>query len=120
MAKRWQSWLTALLIVCCLSVVVAHAYVGSFNRVMADTYCYAVNARTYGLVGAQRIWYSDWTGRYSFSLAESLTGLGGPRLMPFLAPAVLLVWLIALVGAIKLFDLSSGWYRSAWVAALLG
>ena len=118
MVKRWQPWLTGVLLAGLLAVIGAHAYIGSFSRMMADTYCYAANVGTYGLLGAQRIWYTGWTGRYAFNFAESLTGRLGPGIVPLLPAAVLLAWLLALGVAIWLFGLSSaaraprpGWRR---------
>src|SRR5258708_3533609 len=119
MDKRWSAWAIGLLAACFLSVVIAHAYVGTFSRFMADTYCYAANVSSYGFLGAQQVWYNTWTGRFAFSLGESLTGWIGPRLAPVLPPLVLLLWLGALVSIVVQFRLFSGRLASLCAAVLL-
>ena len=106
-AQRWQLWVIGLLAVCFLAAVAAQAYVGSFSRMMADTYCYAANVVGDGLWATQQIWYNQWTGRFSFNLAESLTGWAGPRLVPFLPPLALFVWLAILVSLVYQLRLSA-------------
>jgi|SRR5579859_1466751 len=119
MSGRWQIWTTGVLAACFLSVVLAHAYVGSFSRFMADTYCYAADVTRYGFIGAQQVWYNAWTGRFAFSLGESLTGWIGPRLAPVLPALVLLLWIGALGSIVVQFHLLAGRLAALCVAALL-
>src|ERR1041385_9185452 len=58
--------------------LVAHAYLGSFSRYMADDYTMSTMARARGLFSAQVYWYLHWTGRFSFNFVASLLGLIGP------------------------------------------
>ena len=119
MIRQWSTWALGVLAACCSAVLLAHAYVGSSSRFMADTYCYAASAKDYGLLVAQRLWYQNWTGRYSFNLAESLVGLGGPRLAPLLPSLVLLLWAAALIAALIQLKLASRPLASFLAALLL-
>jgi hypothetical protein len=74
-----------------------HLYAISFIRYIADDYCSAVIARTYGLFGGTVNWYLTWSGRFSANFLDSLAGKIGPA-SPFIGAALaLILWLSALV-----------------------
>lgn len=58
-----------------------HAFLGSFSRFSADSYCHAGLVRRLGWLGMVKDLYSTWSGRFSASLLDGfLEGLAGPRL----------------------------------------
>ena len=85
-----------------IAFLTTHAYLGSFSRLMADDYCSAVEATSRGLVGGTIYWYTNWSGRYSADVIDTIMGLLGPRFIPFVTSLVLVTWLIGLSGAIYL------------------
>src|SRR5262245_50977270 len=74
----------AILLIAFFIALLAHAYIGLFSRFLADEYCTAGVVQTYGFFGAQKYWFTTWTGRFSFTLAISLAHLIGAKLVPFL------------------------------------
>jgi Family of unknown function (DUF6056) len=104
-----------------LTPLVAHAYLGTFSRYLADDFCTASSLRRLGFLASQSYWYETWSGRYSFTFVVSLTQAMGPRLTPLLASAALLVWMAAgSYQARRLFpDLSqAGWLAGLTLAAI--
>jgi len=96
--------------------LVAHAYVGYFARYMADDYCTAAALRTEGLLGMQRYFYVEWSGRFSFTFTVGLVETLGAGVVPYL-PGLLLASLVAaLTWAVSRFGF--GW-RVALLAAEL-
>jgi len=96
--------LAVLFSVALFSVLAAHAYVGLFSRFISDDYCRAGVLRSQGFFGAQKNWYTTWSGRFSFYLAISIAHvLGGAKLAPFLPGIFLASWLIALTWALSQF-----------------
>jgi hypothetical protein len=83
------------------SALLAHAYVGSFGRLISDDYCTAGVLRSYGFFGAAKYWFLRWNGRYSFILAIDLAHLIGPKIVSFLPILVLSYWVAALTWAIS-------------------
>jgi hypothetical protein len=97
--------------------LMAHAYLGSFSRYMADDYTLATMARAHGLFGAQVSWYLGWTGRFSFTFVASLLGLIGPATTRFLPALLLTVWIAATAWAIsQIHSLSA---RTPWTKPVL-
>ena len=119
MSKRWSNGAIGALAACYLSVILAHAYLGSFSRFMADTYCYAADVASFGLLRAQQIWYTGYTGRFAFNLGESLTGWIGPHLPPILPALILLLWSTALVSVVVQLRLSTSRLAALGAAVLL-
>lgn len=74
--------------------LVAHAYVGSFSRFVADDFSSAALTVEKGILGATRDWYVNWSGRFSASFFDSLAGYTGPSSMKY-AVALSLILLIA-------------------------
>jgi hypothetical protein len=97
--------------------LMAHAYLGSFSRYMADDYTISTMARARGLFGAQVYWYLGWTGRFSFTFVASLLGLIGPATTRFVPALLLIVWIAATAWAISQIHSSSG--RTSWTKAVL-
>ena len=97
--------------------LVAHAYLGSFSRYMADDYTIATMAKARGLFGAQVSWYLGWTGRFSFNFVATLLGLIGPVTTRFLPALLLTLWIGATAWAI--IQLHSSSVRSRWTRAVL-
>jgi hypothetical protein len=83
----------------------AHAYVGLFTRYMADDYCTAAALRLAGLLGMQRHFYAEWSGRFSFTLTVGLVETLGTAVVPYLPAALLAAWLAALAWAARGFGL---------------
>ena len=63
--------------------LVAHAYVGSFSRFVADDFSSAALTVEKGILGATRDWYVNWSGRFSASFFDSLAGYTGPSSMKY-------------------------------------
>lgn len=96
--------------------LLAHVYVGLFNRPVADDYCFTVIAREYGLIGSVDYWYNNWTGTYSSSFFQSLTGLTG--LWRFVPSTLTLLWFAAL--ALAVYQLSVRLPRRGLIATAVG
>jgi len=80
--------------------LVAHAYMGSFSRYLADDFCTASSLRRLGFLGSQSYWYDTWTGRYAYTFVISLAQAAGPRLTPWMPALVLVAWVGLLAFAI--------------------
>ena len=79
--------------------LIAYAYLGTYSRYMADDFSALRPVQSHGFLGAQITWYQSWTGRFSFSLLNSLFALLGPA-MPRFTPGLLLTfWFAAAVWA---------------------
>ena len=79
-----------------LTALIAHAYIGSFSRFISDDYCTAAKVEKDGFWGAQQYWFTQWSGRFSFTAAISLAHyVGGPKVVPFVPGILLACWLIA-------------------------
>lgn len=103
--------LVSLWMISLATVLLAYAYIGTFNRWVADDYCSAASYRAYGFFGNQKYWYTIWTGRVSASFAGTLAQAFGPNLMPVLPSLVLGSSLITLGWAIRPWGERAGW---AW------
>ena len=97
--------------------LMAHAYLGSFSRYMADDYTISTMAKAHGLFGAQVYWYLGWTGRFSFTFVASLLGLIGPATTRFVPALLMTVWIAATAWAISQIHSLSG--RTSWTKAVL-
>lgn len=92
-----------VLVACFLAPLVAHAYLSSFSRFMADEYCFAAAAKSKGIFPAAHYWYATWTGRFSADLVDSVIGFVGPCVAPYVATVALAVWLLVLIIVIYQF-----------------
>jgi hypothetical protein len=77
-----------------------HAYLGAYSRLIADDFCTAFQARQLGILRATWYWYRTWTGRYAATLLDSIFGILGPGLTPFVTSIVLVAWLTLLAWAV--------------------
>ena len=112
----WRRWLLGGALALALLPFVALAW---FNQPFWDDFGHAAQARSYGLVGAQRYLYENWTGRYFSSVlltaANPLTygWVPGLRLVPVLALASTGLVLAAAVRALA----GPGWRPALAVGA---
>jgi hypothetical protein len=97
----------------------AHAYLGTFSRFLADDYCSAAMANAKGVLDATIHWYMTWTGRFSASFLDSLVGLGGPRMTPFVTPIVVTTWFVLLTFTLYQFPLAVQKPTKVTISALL-
>jgi len=74
-------------------VLLAYAYIGLFIRLIYDDYCTASSLQTHGFWGAQKYWYTTWSGRFAFTLAITVAHLIGPKVVPYLPAFALSLWL---------------------------
>lgn len=88
---------------CLLLPICAHAFLGTYSRYIADDYCAAQAAQARGILNATVNWYVTWSGRFMADFLDSLLGYGGPQIMPFVTPIVVLVFFAALVFALYQF-----------------
>ncbi len=98
----------------------AHIYLGSFGRFMADSYCDAGRGLQFGALGATLNLYRALSGRYSANFLDILMGqLFGPAFAPLWSPLLQIAWLVALASLVA--GLTHGAFARyrAWVAALL-
>ena len=79
--------------------VAAYAELGRYTRYMADDYCIAATSQAAGFFGAQRYWYVEWSGRYTYTFLAGLSELFPGGLIPWLPGLVLAVWFAALTWA---------------------
>jgi hypothetical protein len=84
--------------------LIAHLYAGLSNRPLSDDFCFTVEARERGILGALDYWYNNWTGTYSSTFFQSVIGLG--ELWRFTPIMLIILWVIALTYVI--FQLLSG------------
>jgi hypothetical protein len=88
------SFITPLLfssIILCL-----HGYLGHFSRYIGDDFCTAYFAHRLGVLRATWFWYLNWSGRYSASVLDAMTGLLGPDAVPVIVPFTIIIWTIVL------------------------
>ncbi|HEX2619009.1 MAG TPA: hypothetical protein VHL11_02650 [Phototrophicaceae bacterium] len=78
---------------CLLLPLLAHLYLGQFNRAMADDFCFTAIVQAQGIGGALDHWYNNWTGTYSSTFFQSMVGLAQAwRWVPI---ALVTLWLLA-------------------------
>jgi hypothetical protein len=80
----------------CGSALFLHGYLGHFTRYMADDFCTVFYAQRLGVFRATWFWYLDWSGRYSASVLDAMTGLLGPKVVPLIVPFTIFIWLTVL------------------------
>jgi hypothetical protein len=74
--------------------LIAHVYLGQFNRLLSDDFCFTVVAREHGLLGSLDHWYNNWTGTYSSTFFQSSIGL--LEAWRFTPIVLTILWFIAL------------------------
>jgi hypothetical protein len=73
-----------------------HAYLGTFNRYLADDFCSAHFAHRLGILRAAWFWYLNWSGRFSASVLDAIVGSFSPSLIRFVVALTILLWLVIL------------------------
>ena len=96
------------------------AYLGSYSRFIADDYCSAYYGQKFGLLGSIQYWYDSWSGRYTAFAFDWLImahtfGQYGAHFVP---PLVIVLWLVAAIGAIYSI-LKQTAYRSSTLSLAL-
>ncbi len=74
-----------------------YGYLGTFTRYMADDYATASALRRYGFWGAQKFWWENWSGRFSFTFIVSFVELFGLKMVRVLPILVTGAWFIGIV-----------------------
>src|ERR1051325_3572977 len=104
--NRYYTALSALAIAALSSALLAYAWLGFYTRYFGDDYCTAQVLREVGLVESQRLWYANWTGRFSFTFAVNIAEYAGPLIVRFLPTLSLALWLTA--GTWALYQIAAG------------
>ena len=115
-SRRIFLWL--LLALFCAPLV-AHVYLGSYSRFMADDFCSSVIARSRGIFRGTLYWYTIWTGRFSANFLDTLFGYLGPAVTPYSTGLVVILWFIVLVIAVTQLDAEAQILQSCIIAAVV-
>lgn len=110
----------ALMIGIALLPLVIYAYNGTYMRLLADDYCFAVNAREMGVVGAMVDLYNNWTATFSSSIVQGVVGVVGPGLLSLLPTILIALWCGGLILLVREFCLWAGMGRVWFVALFMG
>lgn len=102
MNKYWRNSILYSGMIIMIIYLGLHAYLGRYSRFMADDYCSAYLANSKGVLGATFHYYMKWTGRFSANFFDSLFGIMGPIVTPYIPAFVIIVWLIVLIGTLSL------------------
>jgi len=86
-----------------LAALSFHAYIGSLSRFLADDYCVAYYARHFGFLRSIWYWYISWSGTFSTSIFDWFLLIIKPGGIPFVTPAVLIIWTIVTTITVYLF-----------------
>ena len=93
-------WMTAVLVMIPLAI---YAYLGQFSRMMGDDWGYFANIQWLGFRDNFLYWWNSWQSSYTFLFAIELLSMLGPRYVPPVFPAlVLLIWLVGLAWLVAL------------------
>jgi hypothetical protein len=110
----------ALLVAAMSAALLALAYVGLYARYMADDYCTAASLRKLGFLAIQRRWYTEWTGRFSFSLLLAAAESAGPAVVPFLPASAVVCWVAGAVWSVYRVAVLLSWPRPLLTSLVLG
>ena len=93
-----------LLILAPIGIVLAlYAYIGSFNRLLGDSFCSYTTAERLGLLRSMWFWRISWSGRYTAYAVDWVTmKLFGAEYVPFFIPVILILWITINVGTVYL------------------
>ena len=81
--------------------LVVYAYVGLSSRFVADDFCTAGTLASQGFLGSQLYWYTDWSGRFSFTAVINLLEMVGPSVVRVLPAAFALATIAATAWTLK-------------------
>lgn len=96
--------------------VIPFAYVGSFTRIMADSFCSVVEVRTMGIWGAWKNFYIHWSGRYAGQLIEYLVASTEFSFLAYLPGLYLFFWIIGLAWAIYQIKIVDGKAKNSLIS----
>ena len=102
MSKQWDRWSFLALFFPSVIILGIHAYIGSFNRFIADDFCSVYFAERLGAVRSMWYWYLNWFGAFSASLTDGLMPAMGIRGLTFSVVVTLLIWLTLAIWAVWL------------------
>jgi len=91
-SARWREILHHIAAACLFTVLLAHVYIGSFTRFIADDYVWNYIERSEGFMGSQRYWYINATGRFSSTLVVGVVSQIGPEMARYLPMVILCLW----------------------------
>jgi hypothetical protein len=119
MNLKWVSqFMRYLIAVVLLLPLLAHLYLGQFNRALADDFCFTAVVREQGIGGALDHWYNNWTGTYSSSFFQSLIGLAhGWQWVPIV---LITLWLLAAIWMAYQIATALQLKERGWVACITG
>jgi hypothetical protein len=118
MSKQWSLWAFLSIFFPTSVVLGLHAYLGSFNRFVADDFCSAYYAERLGALRSVWFWYTTWFGGYAASLTDSILPLIGARGMAFTVFAILVIWSVLAILAVAAFWPKEGSRKDRTLAAL--
>jgi len=118
MSKRWSLWAFLSIFLPSGVVLGIHAYLGSFNRFVADDFCSAYFARRLGLLRSVWFWYTTWFGRYSAGAADAILPIFGERGIAFIVIIILVIWLAVAISALAVLWPKEGQKENKYLAAV--
>ncbi len=93
---RPSNWLSLVGILAVMPIVAYIVTVSWHTRYVADDYCTTASLYDLGWWQAQQYWYSNWSGRFSFTAAITALETLGLIVAQIIGPAILLVWIVGL------------------------
>ena len=111
MNKRWQIATLIIVGLCFLLPLAVYAYLGTFNRWIADDYCEAAYVKAGGVLIGSIMLYISWTGRFFASIIGTWLTTLGPGAAPYVPAAVIAIWLAVLAAALYQVAAALGWSR---------
>ncbi len=124
LSRTW--WLQRLCLLAALACLAPYVVLAFFAKPAVDDYCYAVQLRDLGFVGAQRWYYSQWSGRYAATallhVSERLGALEGAYWVYLVATIVLTTAAVRLLlsRASRAFGRPmDGWFGTSLAVALV-
>ena len=108
-----------LLLVAFSIALLAHAYVGSFSRMLADDYCFTAVLQEHGFWGFQKDYFETQNGRFAGALAMTFGFRGHGKLIPYLPGIAIALWVSILAWGIVQWQRVAGKIRSVLTAFVL-
>ncbi len=108
-----------LLLVAFSIALLAHAYVGSFSRMLADDYCFTAVLQEHGFWGFQKDYFQTQNGRFAGALAMTFGFRGHGKLIPYLPGIAIVLWVSILAWGIVQWQRIAGKIRSILAALVL-
>ena len=82
--------------------LIAHAYLGQYSRYYADDFCFQVQLKSKGIIGAALFYYNEITGRFSNLLFENFTALFNTNVL-YGSYTFIFIWFTLLTYVIHIF-----------------